>query len=151
MEEKKRIGVGFGVLVLRDNKVLLGRRHEDPDKADSVFRAADVWTMPGGKLDYGEAFVEGAKRELAEETSLAIELEDLEVICVNEDKNEHAHFITIGLCAKKFSGEAKVMEPDEITEWNWFDLEELPKNLYFPSAKILKNYTQNKFFIKNND
>jgi hypothetical protein len=34
-EEKKRVGVGFGVMILRDGKVLLGQRHINPDKADS--------------------------------------------------------------------------------------------------------------------
>lgn len=64
----KKIGTGFGVMILnKEGNVLLGRRHEDPDKADSVFRVADVWTMPGGKLEYGESFEEGAKREEFEE------------------------------------------------------------------------------------
>ena len=52
--ENKRVGVGFGVLIEQNGKILLGKRHEDPNKADSVFRAANVWTMPGGKLDFGE-------------------------------------------------------------------------------------------------
>ena len=145
--ENKRVGVGFGVLILKENKILLGKRHEDPDKADSVFRAANVWTMPGGKLDYGETFLHGAKREVKEETRIDIKEEDLDVLCINEDMNEHAHFITIGLLAKKFSGEPTVLEPDEITEWNWFDMNELPENIYFPSAKVLANYKAGKFYI----
>jgi len=32
MEEKKKIGVGFGVMILKDGKLLLGKRHEDPEK-----------------------------------------------------------------------------------------------------------------------
>jgi ADP-ribose pyrophosphatase/8-oxo-dGTP diphosphatase len=61
---------------------------------------------------------------------------------------ETAHFVTIGLLAKKFSGKAKVMEPEEITEWHWFDLKKLPKPLFFPSARILKNYKNKKFYSK---
>ena len=148
--EQKKIGVGFGVMILKEGKILLGKRHEDPNKADSVFRAANVWTMPGGKLDYGEGFLDGAKREVKEETGLNVEIEDLEVICVNEDMNEHAHFVTIGLIAKKFSGEAQVLEPDEITEWKFFDMNELPENIYFPSEKVLKNYKAGKFYIPKN-
>ena len=146
--DQKKVGVGFGVLIQQNGKILLGRRHGDPDKADSVFRVANVWTMPGGKLDYGESFTEGAKREVKEETGIDIKEEDLDVICVNEDMNEHAHFITIGLIAKKFSGEPKVLEPNEITEWNFFGMDELPANIYFPSAKGLENYKQGKFYIK---
>jgi len=36
MEEKKKVGAGFGVLVLKDSKILLGKRHEDPVKASSL-------------------------------------------------------------------------------------------------------------------
>jgi hypothetical protein len=35
MSENNKVGVGFGVMILRDGKVLLGQRHVDPTKADS--------------------------------------------------------------------------------------------------------------------
>lgn len=143
--EKKKVGIGFGVMLLKDEKILLGRRHADPDKADSELHGEGTWTMPGGKLEYGESFEEGAKREVREETG--IQLNEAKVICVNNDKNEHAHFVTIGLFSDKFSGEAKVMEPDEIVEWQWFDLENLPTPIYFPSAKVIENYKRKLFYI----
>lgn len=65
---------------------------------------------------------------------------------------ENAHFITIGLLSVHeegdFEGLVKVMEPDEITEWKWFELDNLPEKIYFPSAKVLENYKQKKFYIK---
>ena len=51
-----------------------------------------------------------------------------------------AHFVTIGFLCQEFKGEAKVMEPDEITKWQWFDLNNLPDPIFFPSEKIVKNY-----------
>ncbi len=147
-KEKPKIGIGFGIMILKNNKILLGRRHEDPNKADSVFRVSDVWTMPGGKLNYGESFEEGAKREVMEETG--IKLKNTKVICINEDRNEHAHFITIGLLSNEFQGKAKVMEPDEIIEWKWFTSKDLPKNIYHPSLKVLKNFKTKKFYLKQN-
>ena len=145
MEEKKKVGVGFGVMILKDGKLLLGKRHEDPEKASSLLNGAGTWTMPGGKLDFGETFEEGAKREVLEETGIT--LNKTNVICVNQDIIETAHFITIGLFSDAFSGEPKVMEPDEITEWRWFDLNNLPSPIYFPSAKVLENYKKKKFYI----
>ena len=145
MEEKKKIGVGFGVMILKDNKILLGKRHEDPEKASSLLNGAGKWTMPGGKLDFGEKFEDGAKRETLEETG--VKLNKVEVLCVNNDMVETAHFVTIGLFSDNFIGEPKVMEPDEITEWGWFDLNNLPSPIYFPSAEILENYKNRKFYI----
>jgi 8-oxo-dGTP diphosphatase len=135
MENKKVKGGGLGVLIIKEEQVLLGKRHDNPDKADSELHGEGTWTMPGGKLEFGESFEDGAKREVYEETG--IKLKKVKVICVNNDKNEYAHFITIGLFSDDFSGEPKVMEPDEITEWKWFDLKNLPTKLYFPSAKII--------------
>lgn len=143
--EKKKIGVGVGVLILKDGKVLLGKRHDDPDKASSKLKGAGTWTMPGGKLDFGETFEEGARRETREETGL--ELGAIKVLCVNNDMVETAHFVTIGLFSEDFSGEVEVREPETITEWHWFELDNLPSPLYFPSARVLENYTQNQFYI----
>jgi 8-oxo-dGTP diphosphatase len=141
----KKIGVGFGVMLFRDGKILLGQRHVDPQKADSKLRGEGTWTMPGGKLEYGESFEDGARREVLEETGVS--LNGVKVICVNNDKNEYAHFVTIGLFSDSFSGEAKVMEPDEIVRWDWFSLDNLPSPLYFPSAKIIENYRQGLFYL----
>lgn len=145
MEEDKKVGVGFGVMMFEDGKVLLGHRHDDPQKAQSLLNGASTWTMPGGKLHFGETFEDGAKREVLEETGII--LNRVEVICVNQDIVETAHFVTLGLFSDDFSGEPKVMEPDEITEWRWFDLNNLPTPIYFPSAKVLENYRQKKFYI----
>jgi 8-oxo-dGTP diphosphatase len=145
MEEQKKIGVGFGVMILKNGKILLGKRHEDPEKASSQLKGAGTWTMPGGKLHFGETFEEGAKREVMEETG--IKIIKVNVICVNNDMVETAHFVTIGLLSEEFEGESKVMEPDEITEWQWFDLNHLPSPLYFPSAKVLENYKKKQFYL----
>ncbi len=147
-EEKKRIGAGFGVIIINnEGKVLLGRRHPDPDKADSAFRSAGEWSLPGGKLDWGESFEEGAIREVKEETDL--DITDPEVISVHNCKNEYAHFMTVGLLANSYKGEPKVMEPDEMTEWQWFKLDNLPQPRYFPSLMVIENYLKKKFYIPN--
>jgi len=143
VEEKKRVGSGFGVMVLKEGKLLLGKRHIDPAKADSELHGEGSWTMPGGKFEWGETFQEGAARELLEETGLI--LKKSKVICVNYDKNEFAHFITVGFLAEEFEGKAKVMEPEEITEWKWFELDKLPKNVFPPSVKVLECYLGKKF------
>ena len=145
-EEKKRVGAGFGVILENNGKILLGKRHPDPDKADSAFRSAGEWSLPGGKLEWGESFEEGAIREVKEETGITIE--NPEVISVHNCKNQHAHFMTVGLLTHTWEGEAQVMEPDEMTEWQWFDVAHLPSPRYFPSFEVIENYLQKKFYIK---
>ncbi len=145
-EEKKRVGAGFGIIIEKDGKILMGMRHPDPDKADSAFRSAGEWCLPGGKLEWGESFEEGAVREAKEETGLTIS--NPEVISVHNCKNEHAHFMTVGLVTHEYEGEATVMEPDEIVKWQWFDINDLPSPRYFPSFEVIGNYLEKKFYIK---
>ncbi len=145
-QQNKKVGVGFGVLILKDNKVLLGKRHDDAEKADSELHGEGTWTMPGGKMHFGETFEQSAAREVEEETSIIINQENLKLISIANDRVEDAHFVTIGFLCQDFQGEAKIMEPDEITQWQWFELNNLPEKLFFPSAEILNNYTDKKIY-----
>ncbi len=145
MEQKKNVGVGVGIMLMKNKKILLGKRHEDPAKAGSALKGEGTWTMPGGKLHFGETFEQAAIRETMEETG--IELGQTKVICINNDMVDSAHFITVGLYSEDFEGEPKVMEPDEITEWRWFGLNDLPVPLFFPSARVIENYMQKRFYI----
>ena len=64
MKNKKelplRLGVGIA-LINHENNVFVGKRIDNP---------ANSWQMPQGGVDKNENFLEAAKRELAEETSV---------------------------------------------------------------------------------
>ncbi|MCW1296562.1 MAG: NUDIX domain-containing protein [Candidatus Parvarchaeota archaeon] len=146
MANKKSVGVGLGVILLKEDKILLGKRNTDPSKADSELHGEGTWTMPGGKLNFGETFEECARREVLEETG--IKIKSTKVISLSNDIVEDAHFVTIGLLCEDFEGEPRVMEPDEITEWKWFSIYSPPKPIFPPSEKILKSYLTKKFYLE---
>ena len=133
-------GLGVGVMILKDNKILLGLRNPDKVKASSELQGQGTWTMPGGKVEFMERLEDAAKRELKEETDL--DAVKLEFLCVNDDMTETAHYVTVGFIAREYEGEPKAMEPETILEWQWFDMEELPENLYEPSRKCIKKYKE---------
>lgn len=133
-------------MILRGGKLLLGRRHHDPIKADSELGGQDTWTMPGGKLEFGEEFEDAAIREVKEEIGLEITREDLKLVSLANDKGNGSQFVTIGFLCEKLVGEPKVMEPDEIVEWQWFDLDSLPAKVFMPSQKVLNNYIAGKIY-----
>lgn len=136
---KNQARVGFGIIILNSKKqILLGQRHADPLKADSELHGEGTWTCPGGKLEFRETFSSGVKREIKEETDLNIK--KMKFISLTNDIVHDAHSITVGFLCDKFNGKVKVMEPDEITKWNWFDLDKLPSPLFKPSQKLIKNY-----------
>lgn len=142
IDVSKKVGVGFGVMILKNWKILLGQRHFDSTKADSELHGEWTWTMPGWKMEFGESFEETCARETEEENSIIIDKNKIKIISITNDIVPGAHFVTIGFLCEDFKWEAKVMEPDEITKWEWFDLNNLPKPLFFPSEKVIKNYLE---------
>jgi 8-oxo-dGTP diphosphatase len=142
IDQKPRVGVG--VMVFKDGKVLLGKRNDNAEKASSELHGEGTWTMPGGKLDFGETLKEAACREAMEETG--IKLNKLELISVADEILTDKHFVTVGFLCEDFDVDPRVMEPEEITEWRWFDLNDLPEKVFPPSAKIIKNFLEKKIY-----
>ena len=144
--EVKQIRAGCGVMICNDtHELLLGLRNNDREKANSELHEEGTWTMPGGNIEYGESFEEAGIREAKEETNL--DVSDLEVICVQTDKNKYAHYISVGMIAHCYKGNPQVMEPDEIIKWEWFDINNLPKNIFSPSKKTIDCYLSHIFYI----
>lgn len=141
-----KVGVGVGIALIKDGKVLLGRRHEDPEKADSLLHGEGTWTVSGGELDFGEAIAGGACREALEEVEIKLDPAKLKLVSMGNERVAEAHFVTIGFVGEDFEGEPRVMEPDEITEWKWFDLPSLPTPMFFPTEKMIKNYLAGKIY-----
>ena len=131
------IKVGFGIMLLKDNKVLLGHRVTNGKDTGGIYEP-DSWCLPGGKQEYDETIFEGAKREVKEETNL--DIDDLVVFNAMDDIQPNKHFVTIQIIAREYSGELKVMEPNKQDEWKWFDLDNLPDNVYSPSKKFIDAY-----------
>jgi 8-oxo-dGTP diphosphatase len=91
-------------------------------------------------MQFHESFEELCARETLEETRLKINTDTIKIISITNDMVPDKHFVTIGFLAEDIEGEAQVMEPDEITKWERFSLNNLPSPLFFPSEKVIKNY-----------
>jgi 8-oxo-dGTP diphosphatase len=148
MGEKPRVGVGLGVMLLRNGRILLGKRNTNPETAGSELHGEGTWTMPGGKLEFGETFEDGVCRETFEETGIKINKEKIKFISVSNDRVEDAHFVTLGFLCEESEGEAEIKEPDEITEWKWFPLDNLPSPIFFCSQEVLDNYLSKSVYGK---
>jgi 8-oxo-dGTP diphosphatase len=61
--------VGVGILLVRDNALLLVKRKYDPD--------AGFWSIPGGHLELGERTEAAAEREGLEETGFKVKVSRL--------------------------------------------------------------------------
>ena len=135
----KQVRVGVAVIIRDGDKILLGHRSKDkPDTGGIIGR--DTWTLPGGKQEFDESILTCVARETKEECNLDLNESDLEIIGATDDFGPDRHFVTITTVANAYSGEAKVMEPTKEDEWKWFDINNLPSNLYPPSENSLIQY-----------
>ncbi|MEK7531199.1 MAG: NUDIX domain-containing protein [Patescibacteria group bacterium] len=124
--------VGVGLLVLKDGKVLMGKRtnaHGD-----------GYYCGPGGHVEYGETIVECAKREALEETGLTVD--NIRLLCVADMLAfPPDHYLDIAVAADWVSGEVQNLEPHKRESWSWYDLNALPSPMwpgeerYFESLK----------------
>jgi len=128
--EDQRPKVGLGVIILKDNNVLLGKRKNAHGKGD--------WCFPGGHLEFNESLEDCAIREVSEETG--INIKNIKPSSFTNDifKKENKHYVTLFMLANYDSGEAKVMEPEKCEKWEWFKRDELPENLFLPIQNLLK-------------
>jgi len=142
--DNKNVRAGVGIMILRGGKILLGKRNDDPIKASSELGGQSTWTMPGGKIHFGEKIQDAAIRELKEEVGIIPKR--LRVVSVTNEIRNDAHFVTIGFLCDVFENEPKVMEPEEITEWRWFSIDNLPNPIFSPSLKLLQNYIDKEMY-----
>ena len=143
MKKSKMPGVGIGIIIFNSNDdILLILRNTNKEKADSDMRLEGTWTLPAGKVKYGETLIESAKRKVKEEVNLIID--EIEIISIADDINEYAHFVTIGLVAHEVTGEINLGNTEEHVDYDYFSFTNLPGNLCEPSKKIIDNYINKK-------
>lgn len=141
-------GVGVGVIILNEkNQILLFLRNEDPEKALSDMHLEGTWTLPAGKVKYGETIQQAAIRKVKEEANL--DVSKLQLVSIADDLNEYAHFVTLGFLAKQVNGIIDLGKSEEHITYGYFDFLHLPENLCFPSKKIIENYIRKQIYSDN--
>jgi 8-oxo-dGTP diphosphatase len=130
MSEEKRPRVGIGVFVLKDGKILLGKRKNAHGKG--------TWCLPGGHLEFNEEIEDCARREVMEEAGIKIKNIRFATITNDMFKKEGKHYITIFMLSDYDSGEVKIMEPEKCGRWEWFEWDSLPSPLFLPNKNLLK-------------
>jgi len=133
-EKTKNVLVGLGIMILReDGKVLIGKRNGE---------FVPEYSIPGGSLEAGETFEEGAIREVMEETGMAIKNPKVVSISNNLEtyKKTGKHYISVNLLVTDFSGEPKVMEKDKCSGYIWCDPKKVPEPHFEASKKTLEMY-----------
>ena len=130
------IGVGAGVFVYKDGKVLLQKR------CDNL-----CWSMHAGGVEIGESVEDTAKRELFEETGLTANQLELLGVFSGEGMTytfpggDQVQIIDVNFICLDFSGVIKAQE-SEVVELRWFDTDDLPQNISAPDQKAFAAFAE---------
>ena len=96
--------------IFRDGKILLVRRARSP--------ARGFYSLPGGRVEFGETLHAALHREVAEETALKIDIVDLaawrEVV---PETGGGGHYLIMSFAARWSAGEPVLN--DELDDYKW--------------------------------
>lgn len=122
-------GLGVGLAILRDGKLLLCKRMKAPE--------AGHWNIVGGKVDHMERAEVAARREAEEETGLSIG--PIRYLGMTEQliEADRQHWISLLYVTDDTTGDPQLTEPDKLSEIGWFDLDDLPQPLSVFTQTVL--------------
>ena len=124
-------------IIQKGSKVLLVERKKDPFKQTMV--------LPGGFINEGEFAEDAAIREVKEETSLDIELENILGVYSDPSRDPRGHIMStvfIGKISDKSDNKEPIAGDDAATT-KWVDLESIEEEtLGFDHQKILMDFKE---------
>lgn len=113
---KSRPQLAVSAAIFRDGRILLVRRARDPAKG--------LYSLPGGRVEFGESLHSALHREVAEETAMAIEIIALagwrEVL---PGAGGGGHYVIMSFAARWIGGEPVLN--DELDDFSWRAPDEL--------------------------
>ena len=124
--------VGVGVVIWRQEEVLLIRRGKPPREGE--------WSLPGGAQNVGETVRDTALREVREETGLTIHLGDLievvDAIFPDENGKILHHYTLIDFVGEWAAGTA--IASDDAAEVRWVLPQDMKKyQLWTETERII--------------
>lgn len=127
--------VGAAVILIKDNKILLGRRTNS---------YKGEWCIPCGYVEWDEDVYKAAKREFLEETGLIVDIIKVYNVYSNFHDPQN-QTVGIWFMAKVIGGNLKAH--DDLDKVRYFSFNELPK-LAFPTDKKIINKLHSEGLIK---
>ncbi|MFV0484169.1 MAG: NUDIX domain-containing protein [Bacteroidales bacterium] len=133
--EYKMPALTADVILHTDNKVLLIKRLREPFK--------EKWAIPGGFVDFEEAVVDAAARELKEETSIEVAPDELIFFKLADKKGRDPRGWTVtGVYSCEIPNTIEAVAADDAADAAWFDFDNLPE-MAFDHNEILNDFHLN--------
>jgi 8-oxo-dGTP diphosphatase len=130
----------ISVVVIEDGKILLVKHRKGNRQ---------YWVLPGGRLEYGETFIDCAVRELREETGLVIEAEKFIFLSEAIAPDRSRHIVNIYLKAKVIGGKLQLGDEPVLAGVDFLPLAELERiTLFPPISRVITDAATNDWKVK---
>ncbi len=118
--QRPNVRVGIGVYVCHEGELLIFERI-------TADHAPNTWTPPGGHLENGEHWLEGALREVAEECE--VDATDPHLFAVTNDvfPETGKHYVTMHVAVKAKTKHFVNKEPHKHQNCGWYKWEDVPQ------------------------
>jgi 8-oxo-dGTP diphosphatase len=105
--------VGIGVVIVKDNKIVLIKRGNEPGKGK--------WSIPGGLVELGEHIEQSVIREAKEETCLDVTdprlVDVVDTVDLDEECKIKYHYIIVDYLVRVVGGEIAAASDAEELLW----------------------------------
>lgn len=130
MGELNHIAVAVDAIIIKEDKILLVKRENNPFK--------NHWALPGGFVNIGESVEEAVLREIEEETSLTASITKLIGLYSKPNRDPRGHVISI-VFSMKANGTPKA--GDDASKTIYFSKEEIQGlDIAFDHKDIIFDY-----------
>ncbi|MER7846190.1 NUDIX domain-containing protein [Kitasatospora sp. NPDC096077] len=115
--------VGVHLVLLDQNAVLLGRRH-------NTAYANGMWHLPSGHMEPGEPVTRSMTREAEEELGVLIAEDDLELVHTlhHLDADDGRSRLQLFFRPTRYDGRVRNAEPHKCDALHWWPLDGLPSS-----------------------
>lgn len=124
-----KIIIVSGPVIIENNKVLLNQ-HGD----------TEFWKFCGGRLEHNETLIETAQREVKEEMDLEIKILNPEPFFFYTQKQNEEGVKDVILAHYLAEKIGEISPGEDIREWKWFEIDNLPANLAPNIIPTLKHF-----------
>ncbi len=130
---KNYIGLSVFALIFYNNEFLLVQSLQSEKKSKEY---ENIWSMPGGTVEFGETCEKALLREIKEETNL--DIDKTELINYNDYIKKDKHWVALNFKAKTKSKNIKNLEPNKNVNFHWFNFNNIPENISPFTKECLK-------------
>ena len=131
-EKRFSVNITVGLLLIKENKVLLMRRC-------NTGYMDGKYAFVAGHVEEGENLKQAIVREALEEVGIKIKEEDLQYVCMVR-RGDNNNYINFFLTTDKYEGEPTIIEKDKCDDLIWCDINNIPENTIIAEKRAINNY-----------